>query len=135
MPVCHLYFMKQKNWLPINVTNPCVKKWKYKLVVTQIRQYTLLSPLIRNFKHLWNYFTIMACRQYHQRFTRAFFVQNFGAKNHKAECNQKKAAIGICKKLSVNFATALTALPPRVTCNERSVNLVLYPKRPVKRGL
>ncbi len=25
--------------------------------------------------------------QFHQRFTQAFFVQNFGAKNHKAECN------------------------------------------------
>jgi 4-aminobutyrate aminotransferase-like enzyme len=32
------------------------------------------------------------CRQFHQRFTRAFFVQNFGAKNHKAESNQRKAA-------------------------------------------
>jgi hypothetical protein len=25
------------------------------------------------------------CRQFHQRFTRGFFVQNFGAKNYKAE--------------------------------------------------
>jgi len=26
------------------------------------------------------------CSQFHQRFTRAFFVQNFGAKNYKADC-------------------------------------------------
>ncbi len=25
--------------------------------------------------------------QFHQHFTQAFFVQNLGAKNHKAECN------------------------------------------------
>jgi len=27
-------------------------------------------------------------RQFHKRFTHSFFVQNFGAKNHKAECNK-----------------------------------------------
>jgi len=29
----------------------------------------------------------LACGQFHQLFTRAFFVQNFAAKNHKAERN------------------------------------------------
>jgi len=29
----------------------------------------------------------MNLSQFHQRFMRTFFVQNFGAKTHKAECN------------------------------------------------
>jgi len=44
------------------------------------------------------------CRQFHQRFTRAFFVRNVGAKNHKAERYQRKAAEKTCirKRRSYN---------------------------------
>jgi len=34
----------------------------------------------------------MASRQFHQRFTRAFFVQKFGAKSYKAKHYKRKAA-------------------------------------------
>jgi len=33
-------------------------------------------------------------------FTRAFFVQNFGAKNHTAKCNYRKAAKKLPKRLT-----------------------------------
>ncbi len=42
-----------------------------------------------------------AC-QFHQHFMRTFFVQNFGAKTHKAECIQRKAAqFASVQKMSV----------------------------------
>jgi len=47
---------------------------------------TVLSEM--NIKFGYTYFR----SQFHQRFTRAFFVQNFGAKNHKAKHNKRKAA-------------------------------------------
>ncbi len=33
---------------------------------------------------------ILPCRQFHQHFRRMFFIQNFGAKHHKAELIREK---------------------------------------------
>jgi len=50
------------------------------------REKQLKRRFVQNF-FAFNADEIDTYHQFHQRFTQAFFVQNFGAKNHKAKCN------------------------------------------------
>jgi hypothetical protein len=69
----------------------------------EIRTHTLVLRQLRL------YDSQADCRQFHQRFTREFFVQNFGAKNYKAETVSASVKCSLCNFLAPKYQRKICA--------------------------